>query len=365
MATSEATKLATEIEKIETVFKIDFSKKRLTNKVLNAINEYNRISILMRHPLLGKSLSDHWQQRTAQAINILSNHQLNEQALLESLRETEALADNLCKTGGEVVKVSPLISARWLFTLHEQVLKNTSINEQPGQYRTKAQSLSYLNRLSGVALITQGDDVQLITKQWRNWANSDPVMCCAPEYRALLLLYYLQIIHPFAQTQSAVSFIMFYGLLKSAGFSHAADAIIVYYAENIEQFAYVFAATANSAHLHQHQQVWFEFFTDAWEWALLALNHSINKILLESHYHASIQKYMDEKQLNSRQQTLLMQLLVNEQVRDRQIMQASSWCRSLYKSLTVRTQERDFKNLCELGFIEMLDKTSFKLTNSF
>ncbi len=363
MTTLSATKKATEIQGNSAPFKIDFSKKNISNSVLALISGHQKLSFWLRHPLLKADMQTAWQHRAAQALNTLSNHKLNEQALLKTLQHTEGLAQNFCQEAGQA-HAKPLISTAWLLDLQEQILVKNNIGETPRYYRDKQQTLSYLNRLSGVAAIDESNNLPKLIKQWRDWANSKTVMHCAAEYRALMLLYYLQRTHPFAQSQTAVSFTMFYGLLKSAGFAQVADAVLVYYAENIESFATVFAATTNSEHLKNHQQKWFEFFLDAWQWSMDAVQASLDKVLLESNYQACMQKSVDSKQINQRQHTTLMHLLVSDQIRDKQSLIASGWYRSLYNKLTVRTQERDFKSLCELGFIEMLGKNSFKLTSA-
>lgn len=362
MTTLMATKLATEQIDSRMEFKIDFSKKQLTNSVLAMGSAHASLASWLRHPLLKQSLLDAWQQQAAEAINVLSNHKLNEKNIRAVLQETEKLAESLSQDK-QSRYIKPLISSSWLLDLQKALLLQANLQEKPRALRDAGQSLSYLHRLSGIALLNDNTTPREIATQWRDFANSKAVMQCAAEYRALLLLYYLQVAHPFAQSQTAISFTMFYGLLKSAGFAHVADAIIVYYAENIETLASVFAATRNAAHLKYHQQLLFEFFLDAWAWATKQVQASVDKILLQSHYQACIQNLAASKQLNERQQSILIQLQANEQLRDKHSMQAAAWYRSLYKKLTTRTQERDFKLLCEQGLLEMLSKTEFKLTN--
>lgn len=192
---------------------------------------------------------------------------------------------------------------------------------------------------------------------WLAWVNGEKCMNLAPEYRAVLCVYYLQIVHPVGKRQACINMALLTYLLRCAGFDDVAEGVAYHFCADEHQLTKIFIATQKSQHLKFFQTQWIMHYL-----AILQQFLRDSKIIMQQKYdQALFDQARHSAEINERQSALIDQLILNRNLRNKKILIQSSFCRALYSKQSRRTQERDFKVLCDLNLIIMKDTQIFCL----
>lgn len=204
------------------------------------------------------------------------------------------------------------------------------------------------------------DDIENLIKVFIEWINSDGVMSLPPLIRAPLAHYYFERIHPFWDGNGRVGRLLEAMILKAAGYKYASKTLSAYYLEHIDEYFTVFnlARKAEEKKETYPNNVFIEFFLKGMLEAINRNHDFLNRIIGLLWYESNLRSSLDKKEINTRQYTIVSNMLAKGHVHRLKDIQMEPWYQSLYKKLTRHTISRDLKGLVEKKLISIdKDKT--------
>lgn len=343
--TNTATRNATHATASDPAFKIDFSKKALSALTLRNMEAHKRLNIWLSDPLMQHTFAPLARERLVEALEAFSFVRQSDNLLVKNRRMA------LMSAVEAQTKAPVPMGQSAVLKLHEWCVQYPQSPEASHHYR-KQDNFSRLNRLAGIGF-PMSQTLPSVTQALFAWLDTDAVKRLPLEHQGLLALYYGLSVHPFEVHNASVWFAHFYGCLRKAGFGLLASEIICFYAQDIERTAVVLAT--------QNQQAWFDYFLHAWQHSIETAECAINRHLKRALFMSQLQQHVDAHDLSERAQAVVVQLLANREIDTKKALYGSPWYKTLYKKVTTRTQERDLKALCDLGFITWYDKQRFVL----
>lgn len=354
MTTEHATKIATQSDN----FVINFSKKDLSVQALRAFSQVENLRQMIDCPLMAIQLKPLWRASLIEACYKLSYgpKQGAESSLSRARMDAlNNLLDGIEKNDHLSNDKRPILSLTVLQKMHAMVVYSPHDTESVWRWRS-GHALDYWQRIMG-ADMTPMSALEERMNCWCAWVNSPACLSLAPEYRALLAVFYLQSIHPFETSQASLSIALLTYLLRRAGFGDMAEGVAAFFCQDEHVLSTVFIATQKSQHLHYFQSQWILHYLTALEAFLIDTQQMVH----QKHQQALFDQARFNGGLNERQQALIEQLMVNKTLRDKKALSRSAFYRALYIKQSRRTQERDFKIICDKKLIIMIDVSAFKL----
>lgn len=317
MQANSATKSAT----LTPGFSISLDKKALKDQALSASAAYENLRHSLMHPLMRIQLKHFWRPKLIFAATQLG--QADEGPHLEQ-------AMNALLTGIE---------------------DYASLTEDKRPVLT-VPLLHHMASLLGEKLC-DNDALQA----WLAWVNGEKCMGLAPEYRAMLCVYYLQMVHPIGKRQACMNMALLTYLLRCAGFNDVAEGVVYYFCVDQHRLTKIFIATQKSQQNKYFQTQWIMHYL-----AILQQFLSESKKIIQKKYdEALFDQARHSAHMNERQAAIIDQLMLNPAMRDKKALFNSSFYRALYIKQSRRTQERDFKALCDNQLVIMKDTIFFYL----
>lgn len=313
--------IATKIATSNKGFTINFDKKALREQALSASTGFETLRHAMMKPLMLHQLQPLWRAKLVEACDSLVRK------------------DN---------KPSTLSHMSALLSCVESYAEITDT-------KRPLISIELLNHMADILGEKPCDTEQL--HAWIEWVNGAECMKLAPEYRAVLAIFYLQMVHPFGAHQVCVNMGLLTYLLRCAGFEDVAEGVAHYFCADEYRLTKIFIATQKSQHLKYFQTQWIMHYL-----AVLQQFLSETIILMQKKYdQALFDQARHGADINERQAAIIDQLILNHSMRDKKSLFHSSFYRALYIKQSRRTQERDFKALCDTKLIIMKDTLAFML----
>jgi Fic family protein len=202
------------------------------------------------------------------------------------------------------------------------------------------------------------EDIEQLMKAFEGWINSEPVLSLPPLLRAPLVHYYFERIHPFWDGNGRVGRMLESLVLKSAGFKYAHYALSRYYLEHIDEYftAFNVARRAENRGEPYPNTAFVKLFLKGMLHVLNRLHDRVNEITRVLLYQSTLKNLQDTRKINSRQYTIINNLLPWTQPHSLDDLQRETWYLGLYRGLTPRTRSRDLQKLEDLGLIRVDDK---------
>ena len=206
-------------------------------------------------------------------------------------------------------------------------------------------------------------DIQLLMDAYIVWANSEPVASLPPLYRAPLLHYYFECIHPFWDGNGRTGRVIEAIVLQAANYKYAPYSNAKYYLDNIDTYFSLFNTCRKKAlkgEIHPNNE-FVKFHLVAMLTTVNRLQDMANHIISKILFDANINHLHTVKTINDRQHTIISQLTANPTIGGKGRLSTQPWYVSLYRNLTDRTKSRDLNKLVELGLVERSKEGSVKL----
>jgi cell filamentation protein, protein adenylyltransferase len=205
-------------------------------------------------------------------------------------------------------------------------------------------------------------DIQLLIRSFLEWINSDDICRLSPLIRGPLVHYYFEMIHPFWDGNGRVGRVLEALVLKCSGFKYAPFALSRFYLEHIDQYFTVFNTTRKATEKNEKypNTAFVEFFLERMLEALNSLHDRVNAMVGILLYETKVHSLLAEKQINSRQYTIIYNLLNNAN-RDLAKLQTELWYKGLYEKRTRRTRDRDLRKLVDLKLIRIAPEKKIEL----
>ena len=199
------------------------------------------------------------------------------------------------------------------------------------------------------------DDIQLLMQAFCDWANSDPVLALPALYRAPLIHYYFELIHPFWDGNGRTGRVAEATTLRAAGYQYAPHAMSYYYLEQVQEYFTLLNSCRKAADKKQAYPItdFVEFFLKGMLSTINRLHDRANKIVASMLLSAHIEQLIAKRVITARQHAVLSNLVANKHIRMRDRLKAQPWYKALYRDVTDRTAMRDLRKLSDLGLLSI------------
>ncbi|MFZ1640687.1 MAG: Fic family protein [Candidatus Contendobacter sp.] len=200
-----------------------------------------------------------------------------------------------------------------------------------------------------------GGDVRLLMQHCVEWHQSLVAAEVPALIRAPLVHLYYELIHPFWDGNGRVGRVLEATLLQAAGYRYAPFAMARYYLDNLDAYFTLFndcrkQADKNAEYPHTP---FLTFHLEGMRVVINRLHDRVNQIVVVLLFESRIRQLLDEKEINTRQYTILTQLLTQKPPVSLEQLRQSPWYQALYLKLGDKTQQRDLHKLRELGLIRL------------
>ena len=186
---------------------------------------------------------------------------------------------------------------------------------QPGVFRDNPKAIkTYVgNREHGGQYQPpqHGHDVETLMQALVNWHRKLVEREVPALIRAPLIHYYYELVHPFWDGNGRVGRVLEAVLLQADGFQHAPFAMARYYLAHIDEyFTLLNRCRRNSEKsIATPHTPFVQFYLEGMHVSINRLHDRVNQIVNVLLFESQIRRWYDEKRLNSRQYTIVSQLL--------------------------------------------------------
>lgn len=230
-------------------------------------------------------------------------------------------------------------------------------HDQPGIFRNNPKSLvTYVgNEAHGGRYKPPqyGNDIKLLMGKLIEWHDELESAGVSPLIRAPLVHLYYELIHPFWDGNGRVGRVLEASLLQAAGYRYAPFAMARYYLDNIDAYFTLFNTCRKAADKHQPgpNASFITFHLEGMRVVINRLHDKVNKMVVLLLFETRIKQLLDGKKINSRQYTILSQLLDRGKHITLDEMRQAPWYGSLYLRLNDKTRQRDLRRLREMELL--------------
>lgn len=253
------------------------------------------------------------------------------------------------------------IQEKIITDLHEAITKGLAHEDNvPGQYRnnpkTRKTQVGDKNHGGTYTPPKCLDDIKLLVEAFVVWANSPPILELPPLYRAPLLHYYFELIHPFWDGNGRTGRVLEAVTLQAAGYRYAPYAISKYYLDNIDYYFSLFnvCRKLSDAGGEFPNTQFVEFHLSGLLNTINRLHDRANDIISIILFNSQVNIFYSQKKINSRQYTIVNNISYNPELCDQEKLKIAPWYTSLYINLTERTRKRDLDKLVDLGLLKIV-----------
>lgn len=230
-------------------------------------------------------------------------------------------------------------------------------DDQPGIFRDNPKSrITYVgNEAHGGRYKPPqyGSDIKLLIGKLIEWHDALESAGVSPLIRAPLVHFYYELIHPFWDGNGRVGRVLEASLLRAAGYRYAPFAMARYYFENIDAYFTLFNTCRKAADKHQPEPntPFIAFHLEGMRVVINKLHDRVNGIVAVLLFETQIKQLLDKKEINSRQYTILSQLLDRGNPLSLEEIRQVPWYGSLYLKRNDKTRQRDLRKLKEKELI--------------
>jgi len=199
------------------------------------------------------------------------------------------------------------------------------------------------------------DDIDMLMQAFCVWANSEAVTNIPPLYRAPLIHYYFELIHPFWDGNGRTGRITEATILRASGYEYAPHAMAKYYLDNVDEyFTLLNTCRKRAAKKDANPNTAFvAFFLKGMLNTVNRLHDRANKLVSSALVRARLEFLVSSKEITARQHNVLSNLMANKEICSRDILKSQPWYKSAYSGVSSRTPMRDLKKLADLELIKI------------
>jgi len=198
-----------------------------------------------------------------------------------------------------------------------------------------------------------GSDIRLLMGKLIEWHDTLESAGISPLIRAPLVHLYYELIHPFWDGNGRVGRVLEASLLQAAGYRYAPFAMARYYLDSIDAYFTLFNTCRKAADKHQPEPntPFIAFHLEGMRVVINKLHDRVNGIVAVLLFETQIKQLLDRKEINSRQYTILSQLLAKGKPMPLEEIRQTPWYGSLYLKFNDKTRQRDLRRLREMELL--------------
>ena len=191
-----------------------------------------------------------------------------------------------------------------------------------------------------------GGDVHLLMRHCVEWHEHLVTAEVPALIRAPLVHLYYELIHPFWDGNGRVGRVLEATVLQAAGYRYAPFAMARYYLDNLDAYFALFNVCRKQA-----DKPFIAFHLEGMRVVINRLHDRVNLIVSVLLFQSKIRELLDVKKINTRQYTILTQLLTLPPPASLERLRQSPWYQALYLQRGDKTRQRDLRQLRELGLV--------------
>lgn len=202
-----------------------------------------------------------------------------------------------------------------------------------------------------------GRDIRTLLDALAEWHATLETAAVPALIRAPLVHLYFELIHPFWDGNGRVGRVIEATLLQAAGYRYAPFGLARYYLAHIHNYFALFNVWRKNTGKRRQtpNQQFVEFHIEGMRQTINKLHDDVNRLVEVLLYAGDLRSALDEKRINSRQYTIVSQLMDKGRAATLDEIRQAPWYKSLYLKRTEKTRQRDLRGLREMKLI-LLDK---------
>lgn len=202
-----------------------------------------------------------------------------------------------------------------------------------------------------------GRDIRTLLDALAEWHATLETAAVPALIRAPLVHLYFELIHPFWDGNGRVGRVIEATLLQAAGYRYAPFGLARYYLAHIHNYFTLFNVSRKNTGKRRQapNQQFVEFHIEGMRQTINKLHDDVNRLVEVLLYAGDLRSALDEKRINSRQYTIVSQLMDKGRAATLDEIRQAPWYKSLYLKRTEKTRQRDLRGLREMKLI-LLDK---------
>lgn len=256
------------------------------------------------------------------------------------------------------------LNRKFILDLHRLITREIPhLDNQPGVIRDnpKTRVTSVGDRAHGGRYKPPqfGRDIQKLLDALVEWHGGLEAAAVPALIRAPLVHLYFELIHPFWDGNGRVGRVIEATLLQAAGYRYAPFGLARYYLANIHNYFALFNASRKRTDNKQQapNQQFVEFHIEGMRQTINKLHDDVNRLVEVLLYASDLRSALDDKRINSRQYTIVSQLMDKGRPLTLEEIRQAPWYKSLYLKRTDKTRQRDLRGLREMNLI-LLDNAN-------
>lgn len=198
-----------------------------------------------------------------------------------------------------------------------------------------------------------GKDIERLLDALTGWHNALQREEIPALIRAPLVHLYFERIHPFWDGNGRVGRVIEATLLQAAGYRYAPFALARHYLAHIDDYFTLFNICRKHAEKARRapNQPFVEFHLEGMRQTINTLHDRVNRLVNMLLFESNIRRALDEKTINTRQYTIVSQLLDKGRPLPLTEIRHAPWYTSLYLKRNDKTRQRDLKRLREMELV--------------
>lgn len=196
-------------------------------------------------------------------------------------------------------------------------------------------------------------DIELLMGALVDWHNEMEAQKVPALFRAPLVHLYYELIHPFWDGNGRVGRVLEATILKREDFQYAPFAMADYYLGHIDEYFTLFNVCRKNTETHKQfpNTPFINFHLKGLLEVINRLHDRVSDLVRIVLFEVKIKQLFDEKKINSRQYSIVTQVMANNAPLLLSEMKHAPWHRSLYLRLTEKTEQRDLKKLLDMKLL--------------
>ncbi len=198
-----------------------------------------------------------------------------------------------------------------------------------------------------------GKDIERLLEALITWHGEMAAADVPVLIRAPLVHLYFELIHPFWDGNGRVGRVIEATLLQAAGYRYAPFALARYYLTNIDAYFTFFNSCRKAAEKGQAapNQDFVGFHLEGMRVTINSLHDRVNRIVSVVLFEGHIRRALDDKKINTRQYTIVSQILDRGRPLSLGEIRQAPWYTSHYLRRNDKTRQRDLRRLREMELV--------------
>lgn len=352
-------------------FSLNYDQRKIGDALIEAHVLFLTIREIPILPALASQLEDELIRKSIFGTAAIEGNPLSEEAVqnilteeqkIKATQKAEKQIQNLKKAYSIIretpISIKPLLLSEDVIKKMHAIITEGSEDEKnaPGRYRNHIVKVGNEEHGGIYTPPKIFDDIQNLMKEFIEWINSPELLDKDPVIRAVLIHYYLALIHPFGDGNGRTSRAIEAMMLRAAGFRFVYNMLSNFYYKHIDEYFWAFSLSERNADADITPFLEFHLkgLIESLEGIRTRIFSMIRKFTLKDYYSFLRKK----RKITQRQYDLINMLLGTTKSFVLKDLFEDEQLKIIYRKTSERTARRDIKNLLEQRLLKQTQETS-------